>query len=136
METDDYFAVFDVGGDDVGARVLSRFRDKIKDYDMYIVINANRPDTDTSKKAIEYIEKIEYTSHLKINGLINNTHMLNETGEDDILKGYTLCREIEKEKNIPIIYNTINNCLKTEEISSKIDKIFTINSLKLRPEWL
>ena len=78
--------IFDVGGDGNGARVLSRFAPMIskREYNMYIVINANRPFTKDRESAESYIAQINAHSRLQINGIINNTHMLRETSIDDI----------------------------------------------------
>jgi len=45
FEKKEYNVVFDVGGDDLGARALSRFKQEIEseDYEMYFVINTKRP---------------------------------------------------------------------------------------------
>jgi hypothetical protein len=51
--------ILDVGGDPAGARVLGRYQAEFKknEYDMFCVINANRPETDTAEKAIAYLRK-------------------------------------------------------------------------------
>lgn len=130
--------IFDVGGDPSGARVLSRFSDKIsvRDYDMYAVVNANRPSTADAKSVISYIDAIEQSSRLKINGLINNTHMLRETELSDIERGMALCQSVSAERGIPIIHNVVPRYLKVQNIQCKIDDIFILDELYMRPEWL
>ena len=103
---------------------------------MYIVINANRPQTSNFENVKKMINDIQNVSGLTINGLINNTHMLHETTESDILKGLYLCHEISREMDIPIIYNVIPEYLYTEINHNTIDKIFIIDQLYLRPNWL
>ena len=49
-----YNYVVDVGGDDVGARVIGRFSHLIEedDYDMFCIVNANRENTQTAQDVI------------------------------------------------------------------------------------
>jgi hypothetical protein len=138
IETDAQFTLFDVGGDGAGARVLSRYSPKIilRDYDMYIVINANRPATSNEEGVLSYIKDIEFQSRLKINGIVNNTHMLRETTEEDIVKGAGLCGKISRLTGLPIVFNVVSKCLKIQNICSKIDKVFFLEELYMRPDWL
>ena len=51
-------SILDVGGDPVGARVLARYSDQIKnvEYDMLYVINGNRPSTSTVEGVLKYLK--------------------------------------------------------------------------------
>ena len=79
--------VLDVGGDNVGGRVVGRFAEHFKsdNYDMFFVINANREKTQTANEVLGYIDAIEASSKLKVTGLVNNTHLLRETTVEDVL---------------------------------------------------
>lgn len=131
-------SVLDVGGDPVGARVLSRYSQQIKntEYDMFFVINGNRPETNTLEGALKYLRMIEATSNLKVTGLINNTHMLKDTSIEDVEFGHALTKKVSWEIDIPIRYEAvINNIaakIKNEEI---LEKLFPIN-LYMREEWM
>ena len=106
LEDKSYAYVIDVGGDSVGARVLGRFNKYIEDgdYDMLMVVNANREQTMDVAGIIRHKETIEATSRLKITGFINNTHLVRETTLEDVLKGDKLLKEASKELGIPIRY--------------------------------
>ncbi len=100
----DYRVVFDVGGDDIGARALSRYREEIldDDYEMYFVININRPMTASVEKIEEMIWEIEQSSRLKVTRLVNNTNVLSYTTGEDILKGQQIIREVSLKLGIPV----------------------------------
>lgn len=106
MQDESYDFVMDVGGDSMGARTLGRYHEHLAkiEYDMFCVVNANRPETQTLEGLIYHIRSIEATSKAKVTGLINNTHLLRYTTVEDVLKGQELCREASKELNIPIKY--------------------------------
>ncbi len=99
----DMHVVMDIGGDDLGARVLSRYKKEIEneDYDMFIVINVKRPETDSEGKIEEMVRMIEISSSLKATGLINNTNLMNHTTVEDVLKGEELISSVSKKLSIP-----------------------------------
>ncbi|WP_025161774.1 hypothetical protein [Paraclostridium bifermentans] len=132
-----YDYVIDVGGDDVGARVLGRFSHLVEkdDYDMFCVVNANREQTQTTSDVINHIRAIENSSKLKVTGLINNTHLVRETTIEDILKGQELVKEVSNITNIPIKYVT---CLESliPQLPTNLDgDVFPMN-LYMRECWM
>ncbi len=141
LENSSYDTITDVGGNDSGARIINQFRKYFEkdDTERYLVVNANRFETDSIEGIRFHLEHIEEEIQLKINGLINNTHMLTETTADDIIKGYELCREISEQRDIPIVFNTCVRSLepKLRERTKHIKdfRIFPI-TLKMRPSWL
>lgn len=104
FEEKDYKVVLDVGGDDLGARVLARYNDEIihDDYEMHFVVNLKRPMTDTLEKVEMMIAEIEFSSKLKVTKLVNNTNMLHETNADEILKAQEIINEISSRLSIPV----------------------------------
>ena len=132
-----YNYVMDVGGDNVGARVIGRFNHLLNegDYDMFCIVNGNREQTQTANQVINHIKAIEKASGLKVTGLVNNTHLIKSTTVDDILRGQELVIEVSRLCNIPIRYVA---CL--ESIVDKLPKnlegeIFPIK-LYMREDWM
>lgn len=132
-----YDYVIDVGGDDVGARVLGRFSHLVEkdDYDMFCVVNANREQTQTTSDVINHIRAIENSSKLKVTGLINNTHLVRETTIEDILKGQELVKEVSNITNIPIKYVTCLESLISQLPTNLDGDVFPIN-LYMRECWM
>ena len=138
-----YEYIIDVGGDDVGARVLGRMSDDIQkyEYDMFMVVNRNREYTDTAEKVIKYIRDIESRSNLKVTGLISNTHLLRETTPEDIEQGILLVKEVQKQTGIPIRYVTYWD--KKEELGKTVSHNLKYSefdimpiSMIMREEWM
>ena len=129
--------VIDVGGDNVGGKVVGRFANQFNsnDYDMFYVVNANREKTQTAKEVLQYIDAIEATSKLMVTGLINNTHMLKETTVEDVLKGQYVAREVSKIRNIPIKYIS---CLESivDKLPKDLEGDILPMKLYLREEWM
>ena len=127
--------VIDAGGDSAGARVLARYAEDIKKggFPVYCVINGNRPMTKAPEEAIKYIGEIEGAANLKITGLINNTHLLGETEEDDVLRGAVLVEEISKRTSIPVVGHAVSKEV-IGEMESRISPIIPID-IHLRKPW-
>lgn len=137
LEDPECITVVDVGGNDSGSRVLKQFRKyfSTEDSQLLCVLNANRPETDSSEGMIEHIRSIENETGLKVAGLINNTHLLMETTPQDVVDGYEICSEVSYITGIPLVWNV---CW-SEHLGHirRIEKgaLYPIN-LYMRPVWL
>ena len=132
-----YNYIIDVGGDFVGAKVLGRFSNLLKEgeYDMFCVVNANREETSTVEGVIKHIETIQKTSNCKITGLINNTHFIRETTKEDVLRGQNLVEEVSKITNIPVKYVACLENVANELQVTSSGEIFPIK-LYMREAWM
>lgn len=132
--------IIDVGGNAVGARVLARFRDQIEDgsYELWLVVNANRYESQTAAQVMEFADDIERMCELKITGLINNTHMLTETTMEDILRGNRVVKEVSRKRELPCLFcscppELLEECRSMqEELAGEVIPI----RMYVRPEYL
>jgi hypothetical protein len=103
---------------------------------MFLVVNANRPETQTVDQVIDYYNKIQGSSRLIITGIINNTHMLKDTKEEDVYRGKKLVEEVSKRINKPIKYHSAMKKIADQINSqSKELKIFPLK-LYMRENWM
>ena len=104
FENKDYRAVFDVGGDELGAKVLSRYNTDIlaDESEMYFVINTRRPMTLSDRGIEEMIRDIEWSSKLKVDWLVNNTNLLGETTPEIIREGAEIIEKVSEKLGIPL----------------------------------
>jgi hypothetical protein len=86
--------LFDVGGDDTGARALGSLADVVPhdETDTLLVLNFRRPFTDSIDSAVTMIREIEAAARLPITGVISNTHLMGETTPEVVLDGYRLAK--------------------------------------------
>lgn len=103
FEDRSYHAVLDVGGDDLGAKVLSRYRQEIveEDYIHYFVINTHRPMTRTPDEIKKMIDEIQTSSGLKIDKLVNNANLLSESSAEVIDAASDIIETVSKDLSIP-----------------------------------
>lgn len=99
-------AVYDAGGDPVGARILRSFRRLIdpERTDVLCVVNAYRPATRTAEAVVDQIRAIEDAAGLAVTGLINNSHLLEQTEINHVTAGDVLCRMVQDRTGVPIRY--------------------------------
>jgi hypothetical protein len=116
MQSEDGFFLGDVGGDDMGARVLGSFSDvlSVRAHRLLFVLNANRPFTETVGGAIRMLREIEGASRLRVTGLVANSHLMEETDLETILRGVELARAVEQETGAPLRFATAPVALAAE----------------------
>jgi len=111
----DITAIYDLGGTENGARVLIQFLDRVKDIneiDFLCSVNIFRPETANVKGILDTISMYEAETQMKITGLINNTNLINETLEEDIIRGEGILKEVSKILHIPIVYTVVEETRK------------------------
>lgn len=130
--------ILDVGGNAAGARVLARFSDRIRqmNYDMWMVVNTNRNETQTVEDTLAFADSIQRMSGLKINGIISNTHMLGETTAEDILRGDRISREIAERLQIPYKYVICSQDMAEECRGLPLSAPLYPLQIFLRPDYL
>lgn len=134
--------ILDVGGNKTGAMLLHQYKKYLtqKDSQLLCVVNANRPETDNFLGVVEHINSIILETGVPFSGLINNTHMLNETTVEDVIKGHLLCKEISEAIGVPLLFDSCRQNL-AKPLAEEGDKrnlqmnIYPIK-LYMRPSWL
>lgn len=131
-------ALVDVGGDPAGAVVLAQYARFLRDrpYNMWMVVNANRPQTAQAEDVMGYLDAIERAGKLRVTGFINNTHFLRDTEAEDILRGDALVREVSRCTGLPVVYTMIEERLREETAGLDLAGQPLYISLAMRPKWL
>ena len=130
--------ILDVGGNSVGAKVLMRFKDDIikRGYEMLFVVNGNRPETSHVDGIIRHIREIEYTTGMKVSGLINNTHLIWDTTRDELEKGEKLSKEVEKILGTPIMYTSCLGSLYEQLREDEFEGELLEVGMYMRDAWM
>ncbi len=117
--------ILDVGGEDVGAKVLSYLGEAFTQlcseiqypeknnlpYQLLLVINKNRPFTSDWNSVHKIFAGIEKSSGLKMTGLISNNHLMEDTSLEMVSEGYELVQEVSKNTGLPIYFIAISEFL-------------------------
>ena len=130
------YTIFDVGGDDAGARVLSYFADVIEvgSYELLLVVNTSRPFTSDVDGIRRVMDEIEAASRLKVTAFVANTHLMDETAPETILEGYRIVRRLSEAADVPVKFCTVEAGLLDAIDRRSIDvPILTIERFLLPP---
>lgn len=136
IEGYDGLLILDVGGDDAGARVLSSLAGSFPtgDCEVLFVLNANRPFSTDVEGCLKLMQEIETAARLKFTGIISNTHMLEDTTGQDILKGLELARQVSKATALPVLFVAGMQRQLNEINPEQIDvPVLTLDRLLLKP---
>ena len=111
--THEGLVIFDAGGDDVGATALGVYRRQFQqaadasELAFYYVVNHNRNLTETPAEAVAIAREIEAATRLRVTGVINNSHLQDETELPHILHGYRFACEVSALMGLPLVVTTI-----------------------------
>jgi hypothetical protein len=96
--------ICDVGGDDLGARVLGSLVDMVDrpSAEVLFVVNANRPFAGDLPSLRTMFREVEAAARLDVTGLVANTHLMEETTPDTVRAGIRAARELETVTGLPI----------------------------------
>ncbi len=101
--------IFDVGGDDLGARVLGSISGLLSPggADMLFVINTNRPFAEDHKAILAMFNEVETAARTPITGLVANTHLMEQTTRETVMEGVRASRKMERATGIPVRFCAI-----------------------------
>lgn len=128
--------ILDVGGDDTGARVLGSLAEAFTpgNYELLLVLNANRPFTANLTQSLKMISEIEASSRLEFTGIISNTHLMDDTTIKTVLEGVKLSEEVSRSTGLPIVCVAVTNDLaKTLDPSGINHPLLILNRSLLKP---
>ena len=129
--------IIDSGGNGAGALVLNQFSKYfIDDTTVIVVVNASRPETNTSSGVIEHIDAIETATGLKITELVNNTHLITETTADVIRRGNELCMQVCQDTGRTLRCNCYPVGIVDPKQLTGISGLIMPMGLQMRPTWL
>ncbi len=115
--------IIDVGGDDVGARVLGSLSDVVPhgETECLLVLNFRRPSTPDPEAAVRMVREIEAVGRLPVSGLISNTHLMDETDLEIILDGLENAQLTGEQLGIPVVAVAASEDL-AAELRARIDR--------------
>ena len=135
---EDDYSIFDVGGDDVGAKMLSSFNEALGDnpYSLLQVINSKRPFTDSVDGCVKMGEMIEESSRLEVSGYIVNSHLIEQTTAEVVLEGYRLAKKVSDRTGKPIEFVTAMGEIAADDVLKEIEVPVMRLERNMLPPWL
>lgn len=130
--------ILDVGGDDAGATVLAALADALRTRDRLVlmVVNPNRPYTDTVAGCLKIRAEIEKSSKLKVGGWIGNANLIDETTLADLYAGYGFVKTLAAESGLPLYGITAMGALADQIDPQRVACPVLPLQRQLVPPWL
>ena len=132
-------AIFDAGGDPVGAAALGllsdRFEQAKEDTEVLYIINTLRPLQGSVEEIVQMLHEIEEKRKLKVTALVNNTNLALETEAQHVVKGQEIVEKVSRELKLPIAFACAKENI-FREIQGKINCPLKKIKIYMRPEWL
>lgn len=127
--------ILDAGGDDAGASVLGCMAPQLikMPYTMLYVVNARRVLTQTAKEAAAIGREIERACRLSITGVVNNTHLQNETTAQMVRDSIPFAEETARLLGVPLLFTTAPDWV-APELLQDIPAVKPVKRLVL-PPW-
>ena len=129
-------SVIDVGGDSQGSKALGSLAESFRpdSYDMLMVINSRRPQSDNIDTCLNTINRIESVAHLKFTGLISNSHLIDETTPEILKEGLLLSREVGEKLGLPVKFlSAREDDMKKIDLNNIDCAVLPLNRLMLKP---
>lgn len=97
--------IFDVGGDEMGARMLGQLRRHLEAASAaaYVVVNSRRPQTRHAEAVAEAVRTMEEACGLRVRGLVANSNVGPETDEAICLEGVRVTTEAGRLLSLPVV---------------------------------
>ncbi len=104
------YVVLDVGGNETGATIVGRYHNLLKAEDVAVlqVVNIFRPFSRTIEEIESLRQDMERKSHLKVQGWINNSNLLDWTTLDDWQSAAELMQTLVDKSKIPLVTCGVN----------------------------
>jgi len=126
--------VFDIGGSEPGATVVSYFHDGFarEPCNHWVVVNPYRPYNETPDATVEMTERIATRARLPVTGMIANPHMLEETTPELILAGLARVRQITR---YPLVCLAVMDRFYTAERFSTLGVPIMLIRKQMKQPW-
>jgi len=101
--------IIDVGGDAGGVKALKQFEPDILSvsHELILIVNAYRPKTSTPLGVERMAARMEALCGLKVAALVSNSHIMEPTTAEDVVRGLDVVLAAGENMNLPVLYATV-----------------------------
>ncbi len=125
--------IIDCAGSAHGLRPLAGFKEDLKNAKLYLVVNKFRSDA-WGDAVLETMDTFSRFLGIPLAGIINNSHLLDETTEEIILEAHQECLMLCKQWNVPLIATILTK--RFVDLQDKIGNAIVYEELVLRQTWM
>lgn len=106
FDDDSRQAILDIGGEDLGARVLASLHTGLAASEpaIYMVVNPFRPFTGTPGAIARVAGELSAAADLPLTGLVHNANLLGEGGADLLSESWPIIRDAAALLDLPVVF--------------------------------
>ena len=134
FEDRSYSVILDVGGDDLGARAVSRYRNEIvqEDYVHYFVVNTRRPMTRTPDEIERMVWEIQTTAGINVDMFVNNANLLGSSTPELLDEASAILRRVSEKLSIPLGFiSGMQDVLSEYSGDANIERLYLQKNIRL-----
>lgn len=125
--------IIDCAGSAHGLRPLAGFKNDLKEAKLYLVVNKYRSDA-WGDAVLETMDTFSRFLGIPLAGIINNSHLLDETTEEMLIEAHQECLALCEQWQVPLIATVLTKRL--TYLQDKISKAMVFEELLLRQTWM
>ncbi|MBQ8180009.1 MAG: hypothetical protein IJ026_06205 [Candidatus Methanomethylophilaceae archaeon] len=127
--------IVDVGGDDAGATALGMYAGTLEgsDPDVLYVVNMYRSLTTRPEEAVGILREIEAAARIRVTGLVNNSHLKQDTVADTVLGSMGFADEVSRATGLPLRFTTAPRQVAVD-LLNKVPNIYPVD-VCVRAPW-
>lgn len=103
-----YFSVLDIGGEDLGARVLASMKNKLAaardEIGIYMVVNTCRPYTADEKQIALVAAGLAYAADISLDGLVHNSNLMDNRSDKILEDSWPIIKKAAASLGIPVVF--------------------------------
>ncbi|MGI5848606.1 MAG: hypothetical protein ACOX8Q_00810 [Christensenellales bacterium] len=136
------YAVFDCGGDPVGAAALGGLKQHFdgmrEKTEALYVINTKRPFQDSAARILQSLELIQNNARLLADGFIFNANLGKETTGEELGEGYKIIKSLVQLTGVPLSYvsGTKESLNVFKRYCPEYNGCMIEINIFMRPEWM
>ena len=92
---------------------------------MFYVVNRYREVEPDTREAVGLLRAIEASSRLKVSGILNNSHLSEETSAQTVLDSIRYAEEISSLSGVPLLGTTAKEDL-AQQLSGQVENLYPV----------
>ncbi|MDD2533430.1 MAG: hypothetical protein PHC86_01860 [Eubacteriales bacterium] len=108
FDNESILAVLDIGGEDLGARVVGSLRDRMagQDIALNVVVNPYRPATDTPEGIQMTVDALAAAAGLQLHGIVDNANLLELDNQPHLIDTLPIVARASQLTGLPLLFAT------------------------------
>ncbi|MCD6309226.1 MAG: hypothetical protein J7M18_00825 [Candidatus Eremiobacteraeota bacterium] len=128
------YLVIDLAGEEAGIKVIGGYHQYLSGSAIFWVINYSRPFSRDDDEIIDWKKSAESSLQLPFTGIVHNTHLMQKTTTELLLKSANRVRKLAQTVGLPLLFHGIDENLINKEKIQFPEPVLPLK-IYLKPPW-